>query len=204
MADNFRKLWFQQSLNQIAITRAMELIQNRGKALPCRVTAVNGSIVTVAFEVDAEGQTLPSITIPKNESQWVRAATQVGDFGVTEPCDVYLGGVSGLGGGTASISQQRGNLATLMFTPCGSTNFPAWGHPNKTWINGPAGAVLSTTDMNASVTVSEGSVVIVAGGNTWTFNGTGLIMSTGIVAETHQHQYIPGGNPPQPTGPPEA
>ena len=202
MPDNPRKLWLQNSLNQIAIARATEVILSQGRALPCRVVAVNGSIVTVAFEVLSLGQTLPQVTIPKNESQWVRAATQIGDLGITEPCDTYLGGVSGLGGGTASLFQQRGNLSTLMFTPCGNTGFSASPDANKTWINGPAGAILSTADQAASVTVAEGIVTIAAAGKTWTFSSAGLTMSSGIVAETHIHGGVQTGS--GTTGVPEA
>ena len=204
MADNAAKLWLQSALNKLATTRALEQIGRTGRALPCRVVAVSGSIVTVAFEVDAGSQTLPEVTMPKNESQWLRAATQVGDFGVTEPADTYLGGISGLGGGTAKLTQQRGNLSTLMFTPCASTAFGAAPDVNKTWVNGPAGAVLSDTAQTASVTVSANTVTIKAAGKTWTFTAAGFTMDTGVVAETHQHLYTPGTGTPTDTGAPIA
>jgi hypothetical protein len=203
MADNYDKLAVQHSLNQVAVNRARELIGNTGRALPCRVTAVSGSIVTVAFEVNAGNQTMPSITIPKNESQWIRYPIQVGDFGVTEPADAYLGGISGLGGGVAKLSQPRGNLTALMFTPCGATSFPAV-NVNAAYIAGPEGAVIQTSDGASVVTVSESGVTITAGGKTWSFTAAGFTMSTGIVSETHQHTYIPGTEPPAPTSEPIA
>src|ERR1700761_5731268 len=116
MASNFAKLWFQKDQNQSAINRAKQTIANTGKALPCRVVAVNGAIVTVAFEVDTAPYTLPQITIPKAESPWIRMPTQVGDLGVTVPADAYLGAVSGLGGGVAKLFG-RGNLSSLVFLP---------------------------------------------------------------------------------------
>ena len=68
MAENSAKLWFQRKLNQTAITRAGQAIENLGRALPCRVTAVNGAIVTVEFQMDTSPWTLKPITIPKAES----------------------------------------------------------------------------------------------------------------------------------------
>ncbi|HQT24966.1 MAG TPA: hypothetical protein PLK99_00005 [Burkholderiales bacterium] len=54
MADNYSKLWIQSTVNRNAISRARQAIENSGNALPCRVSAVNGSIVTVAFEVEGQ------------------------------------------------------------------------------------------------------------------------------------------------------
>jgi hypothetical protein len=197
MSDNFGKVWLQSSQNKLATKRAAEAIQSTGRALPCRVTAVNGSFVTVAFEVQAAGVTLPSVTIPKNESQWLRAPTQVGDYGVTEPADANLSAVSGLTRGIAQLTQGNGNLTALMFTPIGSAAFGASPDPNKAWINGPAGAVLSDTAQTVVVTANKEtgqvtitaptSVVIKAGGKTFTFSAAGATMSNGVVFETHIH-----------------
>ena len=90
MADDFTKLWLQSAHNDLAINRAQEEIKRQGRALSCRVVAVIGAVVTVAFEVDASPWTIPQITIPKAESPWVRMPTQVGDFGYTQPADAYL------------------------------------------------------------------------------------------------------------------
>lgn len=193
MADNYDKLWLQTSLNKLAANRALETINSTGRALPCRVTAVSGSIVTVAFEVDAGVQTLPPVTMPKAESQWIRTPTQVDDYGMTVPADTYLGGISGLGGGVAKLSQKRGNLSTLVFVPVSAKGFGPAPDANKAWVNGPNGAVLSDTAQTASVTVSENLVTIKAGGKTWTFSAAGFTMDTGIVAETHHHSDPQGG-----------
>lgn len=203
MADNYSKLWVQSNLNKTATNRALEAIENTGRALPCSVVAVSGSIVTVKFEVNTGNQTLPNVTMPKAESQWFRAPTQIGDTGMTIPCDVYLGGISGLGGGIARLLQRRGNLSRLMFQPCASTAFAAAPDQNKAWVNGPAGAVLSTKDGTVSITVSESEILFKVGGNTWSMTDV-LTLATGVVAETHQHSYIPGSNPPAETGGPIA
>jgi hypothetical protein len=163
MPDNFQKLPLQQTLNAMAIGRAQQEIQRTGRALPCVVDAVDGSIVTVKFEVMGGPWTLPPITIPKAESQWLRAPTQVGDFGMTMPADTYLGGISGLGGGVADLTVDYGNMTTLVWVPVSSSNFGAAPDPDKGWLNGPAGAVLSDTAQTATVTASLNRLELIAG-----------------------------------------
>lgn len=199
--SNVQKTPLAPSLSRIAEQAVENYIHRKGKALPCEVVAVNGQMVTVAFKVNSP-QALPQITIPKNESPWCRAATQVGDTGITQPADTYLGGISGLGGGVASTTQPVPNLAALVFVPVAKTSSPSAPDPNKSWINGLAGAVISTTDLTSSVTVSETAVTIKVGTKTWTFTAAGLTDNTGVVLETHQHQYDPGNNPPALTGGP--
>lgn len=207
MADNFDKLWLQDSLNQLAINRALTLIQNTGRALPCRVEAVNGSLVTVSFQVNAEPQVLPQITMPKAESPWVRMPTQVGDLGVTLPSDAYLGGISGLGGGTASLDPP-GNLSALVFVPVSNANSPP-SDPNAAQVQGPNGAILRTTSGTTSeivtntsgttitfgsttVTLNASSITLAAGGKTVTLNSSGLTID-GILFDTHTHGGVTTG-----------
>jgi hypothetical protein len=168
--DYAQKLPLQQSLNELATNRALEAIQRTGRALPCKVTAVNPkslgySIVTVSFDVQGGPWTLPPLTLPKAESQWLRAPTQVGDFGITVPADTFLGGVSGLGNGVADITVDYGNLSTLVWVPIGSTSFGAAPDPKKAWVNGPNGAVLSDQQNTVSVTCDNtaAQIIITAG-----------------------------------------
>ena len=72
MGNNYLKNWLQKTQNQQAINRALQIMQTKGYALPCRVVSVSGSIVTVAFEIQDDTLTLPQVTIPKAESQWIR------------------------------------------------------------------------------------------------------------------------------------
>ena len=78
---------------------------------------------------------------------------------------------------------------TSGFAYIGQTGWPASPNPNAAWINGPQGAILSDTAMTTYVWADSatGEVTIAAGGKTWTFNSTGLTMSTGIVVENHIH-----------------
>jgi hypothetical protein len=161
MSDNSERLWLQQTINKAAIIRASEAIERLGAALPCKVVAVSGSIVTVSFEVNSIW-TLPNITIPKAEGQWIRSPTQIGDLGLTMPASVYLGGISGLGGGTASAASP-GNLEALVWVPVASTAFPtSLGgmalNINQAQVYGPAGAVVQTQDGTSVVNVAEGQI----------------------------------------------
>lgn len=155
--NNYKILWFQDNLNRTAMNRAADAIQQTGKALPCTVTAVNGSLVTVKFEVTfttysadytkkQTNNTLPPITIPKAESQWLRSPTQVGDVGLTVPADTFIGGISGQGSGVANLDIDYGNLTTLVWVPVAALSFPTTPNPNGPWLNGPAGATISDTE----------------------------------------------------------
>lgn len=172
MADNFEKVWVQKSANQLAINRAQQAIQNTGRALPCHVVAVNGAIVTVAFDVNGSPQNLPNVTIPKAESPWIRMPTQIGDKGVTMPADAYLGGVSGLGGGVATLTQ-RANLTALVFVPVSNASSGPIDQ-NMAQIQGPSGVILQTADGNVALTVNEAGITIKIGTNTFTWSATGV------------------------------
>ena len=199
---NFQKTPLGNSLPRIALEVVGGAIQQLGQAIPCEVVAVNGGIVTVKFEANTP-LTLPQIMIPVLGSQWLRQPIQVGDQGMTVPCDFYLGGISGLGGGVATLTRPH-NLTALAFAHVGQTGWPASPNPNAAWINGPDGVVLSDTAKTTFVTLTPGQVQIQAGGKTWTFNASGLTMSDGIVVESHVHQYTPGTGTPTDTGPPLA
>jgi hypothetical protein len=177
MADNFAKLWLQKRQNKLAINRAAQEVQKQGRALPCRVTAISGQIVTVAFEMDTSPWTLQPISIPKNESPWVIQSTQIGDKGVTMPSDVYLGGISGLGGGTASFTR-RGNLSALVFVPVGNTSTTPI-DPNATQVQGPNGAILRTTEgaTTSSVVTNQEGTTITFGTTTLVVNGAGIALT---------------------------
>lgn len=178
MAENYAKLWVQKSANQLAINRAQQAILNLGRALPCRVVAVNGAIVTVAFEVNAAPFTLPNITIPKAESNWIRMPTQVGDFGMTMPADAYLGGVSGLGGGVATLTRP-GNLSALVFVPVSNKSSPPIDQ-NAAQVQGPNGAIIRTTAGTTSQIVTDTSgTTVTFGSNTVVVNETEIALNFG-------------------------
>lgn len=180
MGSDYAKLGLQERLNAIATKRVRREIEMTGRALPCVVTAVAGSIVTVSFEVQSGGLpvTLPFITLPKAESQWVRSATQVGDFGLTIPADTFLGGISGLGAGVADLDIDYGNLATLVWVPCGNIAFPPNTNPLQSWVNGPGGAKMGDTAETVEVICDTvtGTVTLRSGASNLVLSATRLVI----------------------------
>ncbi len=177
MASNFSKLWIQRKLNEAAILRAKEAIFSTGWALPCKVVAVSGSIVTVSFQVDSTPWVIPQITIPKAESNWIRMPTQVGDFGYTVPADVHLGGISGLGTGTPKITTSPANLSGLVFHPVSNKNAPP-SDPNAAIVQGPNGAIIQTTTGGTSnIIVSTKNITITFGSSVVTIDSSGVKIS---------------------------
>lgn len=190
MADNFAKLWLQKQFNKNAIRRAQEVIQSTGNALPCHVVSVSGAIVTVAFDVDAAPWTLPKVTIPKAESQWIRMPTQVGDKGWTVPADAYLGPSVGFTGGTADLTQP-GNLSALVFVPLSNKNSPP-DDQNAAQIMGPNGGIMRTSDGSVSIVVNTSGITMKFGSKTVVLNGSGLTID-GILFDTHAHGGVATG-----------
>jgi hypothetical protein len=176
MSDDFSKLWFQQNLNKAAVNKAQLAIGALGRALPCRVTRVTGAIVTVEFEANTAPWTLLPITIPKAESPWIRMPTQVGDKGVTMPADAYLGGISGLGGGTADM-RRRGNLSTLVFVPVSNSGSPP-DDQDAAQICGPNGAIIRTTQgTNSSIVTDQNGTTITYGTTSLAINASGITLT---------------------------
>ena len=178
MSDEYAKLWLQRNLSQTAIGLAQKAIQAQGRALPCRVIEVTGAVVTVEFEVDTAPWTLPPITIPKAESPWIRMPTQIGDKGITIPADVYLGGISGLGGGTADM-RRRGNLSALVFVPV-SNSSSSPDDPNAAQVCGPDGAIIrTTTGVTSKIVTNQTGTTITFGTTTLTIGASGITMTAG-------------------------
>jgi hypothetical protein len=203
--DNYSTLSVQAKLNQHASAKAQAAIAQLGRALPCSVVSVNGALVTVKFEVQSGiPWTLEQLTLPKAESQWLRVPTQIGDYGITVPADTDLSQISGQDGGVADMSVNYGNLSTLVFVPVASTAFAAPPRANIAWANGPHGARVGDSANAAYLDCNSdtGTVTIHAAGKSWTFGAAGLVMSTGVIAETHLHGGVQGG--PSDTGPPIA
>lgn len=184
---DFDKLWIAQSINRAAMARASDAIAKLGSALPCSVVAVTGSMVTVAFEVNAPPFTLPQITIPKAESSWLRSPTQVGDYGLTIPADVHLSAVSGEGGGTVGAAQP-GNLSGLVWVPVGSKGFSSV-NSNAVFLQGPEGVVMQTQDGGASINIGTTGITLTFGGKVVTLDGSGLTID-GILFDTHKHTGV--------------
>lgn len=122
MANNAQKVPFQVSMNRFAEKKAADAIQVLGKSLPASVVSVDGAIVTVKFELTNIPFTLPNVTIPLFGPSYIRYPIQKGDAGVVIAVDARIGGISGLGSGTADLTAPA-NLSALFFMPIGNANW---------------------------------------------------------------------------------
>ena len=190
-----QKVPFAVSLNNAMDRKIEDNNQNLGQILPCTVTAVNGANVTVNFEVLSGALTLPPVTCPIAEPEYVRLPVQVGDKGVCMAASTRLGGVSGLGQGLAPLSNPS-NLGSLIFVPIGNKN---WFSVNGQYLvlYGIDGVDISTRDQDVHITLNHSGVTInLNGGNLLVENGnttmTGNLTVQGLI--TGQNGFaISGG-----------
>jgi hypothetical protein len=173
---------------------ALGEILKAGLALPGHVLSVTGQIVTVAFDVT--GLSLPQVTMPVAGSVYVQLPIQAGDKGVALPASVFLGGVSGLGTGTADIAVQEGNLSSLIWVPVSNT---AWdsGAPTSVVIAGPGGVILKNT-AGTTIATLTGTTITLSGQDTVTVEVGGVsvvITSSGVTIAGYDfasHTHGPG------------
>lgn len=191
MSNNAQKLPLGRSLNQVARNRALDEVHLTGKSLPCSVVSRRGQIVQVKFEL-ADAYTLQNVTIPVASSIYAQAPLQPGDKGVAIAADAYLGGVSGLGGGTADLSR-RGNLTALLFVPLANSTWTAPLDPGSYLLQGPNGVVLQDLGAACIFKLTPSGLTITVGGMVCTINAAGLTVTggevdaDGIGLKTHKH-----------------
>jgi hypothetical protein len=161
-ASNSQKTALARSLEQFANRQVRSALDLLGQALPCSVvTVVFSGIVTVKFEITNVPFTLPNITVSIIGSEYVRLPIQKGMKGAVIAFDAYLGGMTGLGGGTADLTQ-RPNLSNLAFVPLGNSGWSATDDPNAVVIYGPDGAIIRTAAKDSTLTVKTGQATIKA------------------------------------------
>lgn len=186
-----------RTLPRFAQGKALDEIAKRGQALPGRVLSVSGAIVTVAFEVT--GKTLSQVTMPLFGPEYIRYPVQVGDKGVAFPASVYLGGVSGLGGGTADFTL-RGNLSTLVWFPIGNKNWaaPPGADANTLTLYGKTAVeLLDSIAGNASLKMTSTSISLTCAGHNVTIDSAGVHID-GRIFLAHEHTpgtYVVGSSP---------
>jgi hypothetical protein len=204
MANNAQKLPLARSLNMIAHRRAQDVISRLGQALPCSVTAVSGSLVTVSVQVTGP-YTIPALTVPKAESQWIRTPTQVGDNGVIVSVDSLLNAVSGQGGSAPNITSLAANLSALVFFPVGSKGFSAPDNPNAVLIYGPDGAIIRDASSACKIVLTPSGITITTPGSvaitgnltvtgtiTAAFGGSSFVT---LAEHTHEDGAVPAPDP---------
>lgn len=149
------------SLPALVDKKIREYIGQLGSSLPGHVLAVNGAIVTVAFDV-TPGVLLPQVTLPLAGPEYVRMPIRAasddyaGDLGVCMPINAYIGATSGLG--TASqTSLAQANLSNLVWFPIGNKN---WSEvdPNAVTLYGPNGVVTRDTESKSVTTLTPDGI----------------------------------------------
>lgn len=182
-------------LNNFTQKKIEDYQQTLGQILPCHVVAVDGAIVTVAFDVLAGNLTIPQVTCPIAEPEYIRIPVQVGDKGVCMSADTRLGGVTGLGQGLAPLST-AGNLGGLFFVPLGNKN---WFSVNGQYLfmYGPDGVEITTSNVDCYLKLSSNGIHInLNGGNLYIENGNNTMTGNLTVQGRITGQggfYISGG-----------
>jgi len=112
--------------------------------------------------------------------------------------DVYLGGMTGLGGGVANYSRLDANLSTLVFVPLSNTNFPAV-DANAYNITGPNGAVIKDDKGSSVITLTPDSITLAHGSNSVVISGSGITITgtltiNGKAYLSHEHSGVATGS----------
>ena len=190
-----QKLPFGQAISAFTANQTESGIQSQGRAWPCYVTQVSGSIVTVKFALTTN-ETIPEVTIPVFGPEYIRYPIQVGDKGFVVPADVSLRDMSGLGVGIPDFSTP-GNLSALVFMPIGNKN---WFAVDGQYLvmYGPSGVEISTKNMDCTLTLNSSGITInLNGGNLIVNNGdttmNGNLTVNGLITGT-QGFNISGGS----------
>ncbi|MGH8321577.1 MAG: hypothetical protein ACRESI_06455 [Gammaproteobacteria bacterium] len=161
-----------------------------GKFLPAIVTAVDGAIVTVAFQLS--DVTLPAIKMPVAGSEYVRLPIQVGCKGVCFSADVPIGSISGLGSNAAPSSVRAGNLTGLVFFPVGNANWAAVSADVLT-LYGVSGLTLQdAASPESTVQLTSSSITLTSNGHVLSINSTGITLD-GLVFLDHTHSGVTSG-----------
>lgn len=188
-ATNVQKVPFARSLNDAMRDRASNAVQLVGKTLPCSVTRrVSSKIVTVKFEINAAPFTLPPVTMPVFGSEYIREPIQVGCKGMAIAADAYLGQISGLGSGTATLNQQA-NLSDLMFMPMGNAGL-ADVDLNKLVLYGQDGVIIRPTVAGTpQITMTATSITLAVGSHSIVIDSTGVTID-GRLFLAHEHTGV--------------
>ena len=173
---------FQRFINQFTEKKISDELVISGYALPCSVVTVMGSLVTVKFEINTPNQTttLTNVTVPVEGSEYVRLPLQVGCKGWVKPADARLGGVTGLGTGTADLTRPA-NLGALVFAPLGNKGWTAPEDPNQLELYGVDGALIKSsinkewyarwTTTGVTISNNAGTPSMSWNGAAWEFKG---------------------------------
>jgi hypothetical protein len=165
MAGNAQKYPFVKGMNAFADGKIGGALDLLGKAVPASVVSVDetNTIVTIKFEIQADFP-LPQVTCPLVGPEFMRFPIAAGVRGYVIPADFYMGGVSGLGGGTATPTQQP-NLTTSVFFPVGNAGFTATDDQRATVIYGPNGVIFRDSKSKCVAKLTPDAFTVTIAGN---------------------------------------
>ncbi|HAU5602411.1 TPA: hypothetical protein JD320_001570 [Citrobacter koseri] len=153
-----KKLNFGGNMHNFADQKISDAMQMAGKVLPASVVKQSGKMITVSFLLRDIPYTLPQLTIPLFGPQYIRYPMQKGDRGIVIPADTYLGGASGLGGGTADLTPPA-NLSSLVFLPISHTEWEDVDGQVLT-LYGPEGVTIRDAKSNTTFLLTPESITI--------------------------------------------
>ena len=153
-----QRLNFAKSMNNFAEVKIAEAMELVGKVLPATVVSQSGKMITVSFSLTNIPFTLPQVTSPLFGQEYVRYPMQPGDRGIVIPADTYIGGMSGLGGGVADLTQPM-NLSALVYLPISNTEWQDVDGQVVT-VYGPEGVTLRDSGSNTTFLLKPGSIAI--------------------------------------------
>lgn len=168
-----------QSLGNFASQKISDAMQLVGKSLPCSVVSIQGSIVTVKFELTNIPFTLPQVTIPVFGPEYIRYPIQVGDKGFCVAADASLRGITDLGVGTADLTPPA-NLTALVFYPIANKNWSAV-DGNALVMYGPNGCVIRDSGSGCVITLTPTGVTTVVGDTTIAVIGSSVTVTSSDV-----------------------
>ncbi|HFD2062241.1 TPA: hypothetical protein ACF2D8_003116 [Serratia marcescens] len=153
-----KKLNFGGNMHNFADQKIAWAMQMAGKVLPASVVNRSGNMVTVSFLLRDIPYMLPQITLPLFGPQYIRYPMQPGDRGIVIPADTYLGGASGLGGGTADLTPPA-NLSALVFLPISHTEWESVDGQVLT-LYGPEGVTIRDAGSKTTFLLTPQSITI--------------------------------------------
>lgn len=177
-----QKLNFGKSMNSFAENKISDAAQISGRPLPAVVVAQSGKMVTVSVSINS-GYTIPELTVPIFGPEYVRYPMQPGDKGMLLNMGIYVGGMSGQGGGVADLTVPQ-NLSALVYLPISNTEWENVDQ-NVLTLYGPEGVTIRDSESkttflltpDAITIASPGSFKVTVGGSELLLTPTGWSLS---------------------------
>lgn len=147
------------------------------RTMPASVVSVSGQIVTVKFEIQSDFN-LPHIQVPIFGAEYIRLPIQEGCKGILIPSDYYIGGISGMYAGTATLSKS-GNLSNLSFFPLGNKNWASVDANTLTLYGVSAVSIADKLGGNSLISIKDDAITMTNGSSSATVSSSGSEIAHG-------------------------